>query len=160
MTVTVEKSGPNTNFWGISTVFITTTIFNCINILQIKEHAMGTKCSPTYAIIFKGIFEEIHIYWLIKQKVQWYLIHKWHIFHMGTFWKWPTTVYIKIQWGTTLPLVWFQLFKNRIHFLDIIKNIYRKTFDNTIQKRYWPVMLSSSKIRSWNEVSPIRMRWD
>ena len=48
-------------------------IFNCTNFLQIKGCAMGTKCAPTYANIFMGIFEETHIYPLIKQRVQLYL---------------------------------------------------------------------------------------
>ena len=34
---------------------------------------MGTKCAPTYANISMGIFEETHIYPLIKRKVQLYL---------------------------------------------------------------------------------------
>ena len=33
---------------------------------------MGTKCAPTYISNFMGIFEEIHIYPLIKQEVQIY----------------------------------------------------------------------------------------
>ena len=44
-------------------------IFNCTNFLQIKGCAMGTKYIPTYLNIFMGIFEETHIYPLIKQKV-------------------------------------------------------------------------------------------
>ena len=48
-------------------------IFNCSKFLQIKGCAMGTKCAPTYANIFMGIFEETHIDPLIKQKVQLYL---------------------------------------------------------------------------------------
>ena len=34
---------------------------------------MGTKCAPSYANIFVDIFEETHIYPLIKEKVQLYL---------------------------------------------------------------------------------------
>lgn len=30
---------------------------------------MGTKCAPTYANIFMGIFEENYIYCLIKKNV-------------------------------------------------------------------------------------------
>ena len=47
-------------------------ILSCINFLQIKRCAMGTKCAPTYISNFMGIFEEIHIYPLIKQEVQIY----------------------------------------------------------------------------------------
>ena len=32
-------------------------IFNCTNSLQIKQCGMGTKCVPSYANIFMGIFE-------------------------------------------------------------------------------------------------------
>ena len=34
---------------------------------------MGTKCAPTYANIFMGIFEENYIYHLIKGKCKLYL---------------------------------------------------------------------------------------
>ena len=33
-------------------------IFNCKTYLQIKGCAMGTKCAPTYANIFMGMFEK------------------------------------------------------------------------------------------------------
>ena len=32
-------------------------ILNCTNSLQIKRCGMGTKCAPSYANIFMGIFE-------------------------------------------------------------------------------------------------------
>ena len=48
-------------------------IFNTINYLQIKGCAMGTKCAPTYANIFMGIFEETYIYGLIKEHCKLYL---------------------------------------------------------------------------------------
>ena len=48
-------------------------IFNYSNFLRIKGCAMGTKCTPTYPNICMGIFEEKHIYPVIKQKVQLYL---------------------------------------------------------------------------------------
>ena len=59
-------------------------IFNGINFLKIKGCAMGTKYTPTYANIFMGIFEETHIYLLIKQKVQLYLIYIDDIFFIWT----------------------------------------------------------------------------
>ena len=36
-------------------------IFNCTNVLQIKGCAMGTKCAPTSANVFMGIFEETYL---------------------------------------------------------------------------------------------------
>ena len=42
--------------------------FNCKNVLRITRCAMVTKCAPTYANTFMGMFEETHIYLLIKQK--------------------------------------------------------------------------------------------
>ena len=45
---------------------------------------MGTKYTPTYANIFMGIFEETHIYLLIKQKVQLYLRYIDDIFFIWT----------------------------------------------------------------------------
>ena len=51
-------------------------VFNCTNFLQLKGCPMGTKCAPIYPSIFMGIFEEKHIYLLIKQKVQLYLIYR------------------------------------------------------------------------------------
>ena len=48
-------------------------IFNFANFSQIKGRGMGTKCPQTYADIFMNIFEETHIYLLIKQKVLLYL---------------------------------------------------------------------------------------
>ena len=44
---------------------ILTLIFNCKNYLQIKGCAIRTKCAPTYANIFMGIFEENCIYNLL-----------------------------------------------------------------------------------------------
>ena len=41
-------------------------VFNEINYLQTNGASMGTKCAPTYAAIFKGLFEETHILSRIK----------------------------------------------------------------------------------------------
>ena len=41
--------------------------------LQIKDCAMGTICSPSYASIFMSEFEEKHIYLLMKSKSVIYL---------------------------------------------------------------------------------------
>ena len=40
-------------------------VFNCQNYLQIKGCSMGTKCAPSYANIFMGVFEERYTYPLI-----------------------------------------------------------------------------------------------
>ena len=37
-------------------------VFNSQNYLRIKGCAMGTKCAPSYANIFMGIFQERYIY--------------------------------------------------------------------------------------------------
>ena len=48
-------------------------VFNGINYLQTKGCAMGTKCTPCYANILMGMFEERFIYPQINQKCQLYL---------------------------------------------------------------------------------------
>lgn len=48
-------------------------VFNNRFYLQIKGCAMGTKCAPSYANLFMGIFEENHIYNRIKNKSLLYL---------------------------------------------------------------------------------------
>lgn len=48
-------------------------IFNCKNYLQIKECTIETKCAPTYAKIFLGMFEENDIYHLIQGKFKLHL---------------------------------------------------------------------------------------
>ena len=51
----------------------------------IRKHFHGyIKCAPAYASIFMGIFEETHIYPLIKQKVQLYIRYIDDIFLMWT----------------------------------------------------------------------------
>ena len=45
---------------------------------------METKCTPTYENIFMGIFEETHIYPLIKEKMQLYLKYMDDIFFIWT----------------------------------------------------------------------------
>ena len=56
-----------------SVLTLSNFILNCTIFLQIKGCAMGAKYAPTYANTFMGIFEETHIYPLIKQKGQLYL---------------------------------------------------------------------------------------
>ena len=48
-------------------------VFNSQNYLQIKGCAMGTKCAPSYANIFMGMFEERYIYPLIEKASNFYL---------------------------------------------------------------------------------------
>ena len=48
-------------------------VFNSQNYLQIKGCAMGTKCEPSYANIFMGMFKERHIYPLIEKISNFYL---------------------------------------------------------------------------------------
>ena len=57
-------------------------IFNCTNFLQIKGCAMGTKCTPAYANIFMGIFEETHLSINQTKSAIISQIYRWHIFHM------------------------------------------------------------------------------
>ena len=45
---------------------------------------MGTKCAVTYTNIFMDIFEETHIYPLIKQKMKFYLRYIDDIFFIWT----------------------------------------------------------------------------
>ena len=46
----------------ISTFLRLFFFFNCQNYLQIKGCVMGTKCAPSYANIFMGMFEERYIF--------------------------------------------------------------------------------------------------
>ena len=47
-------------------------VFNFQNYLQIKGCAMGTKCAPSHANIFMGMFEERYIYPLIETMSKFY----------------------------------------------------------------------------------------
>ena len=55
-----------------------------IKLFTNKRMCNGNKMRPTYANIFMGIFEETHIYPLIKQKVQLYLRYIDDIFFIST----------------------------------------------------------------------------
>ena len=48
-------------------------IFNEKNFVQINGASMGTKCAPTYASIFMGLFEETHILPCIRDKILLYV---------------------------------------------------------------------------------------
>ena len=58
--------------------------FNDTNYLQTKGCPMGTICAPSYANLFMGVFEEIHIYPFIKDKISLYLRY---IDDIIIFWK-------------------------------------------------------------------------
>ena len=48
-------------------------VFNSQNYLQIKGCAMATKCAPSYANIFMGMFDERYIYPLLEKVSNFYL---------------------------------------------------------------------------------------
>ena len=48
-------------------------IFNYENYLQIESCSMGTKCAPSYANTFMGMFEERNIYLLTETMFKFYL---------------------------------------------------------------------------------------
>ena len=76
-------------------------VFNSQNYLQIKGCAMGTKCAPSYANIFMGMFEERYIYPLIEKISNFYLRFIDDIFLIWT--------------GTTDQLLKFKQQINEVH---------------------------------------------
>ena len=82
---------------------------------------MGTKCTPAYANIFKGIFEETNIYLLlIKQKVQLYLKYIDDIFFKWTCSENKLKQFISKISELQLSIKSdFNYSKAQIHFLDI-----------------------------------------
>ena len=76
-------------------------VFNSQNYLQIKGCAMGTKCAPSYANIFMGMFEERYIYPLIEKISNFYLRFIDDIFLIWT--------------GTTDQLMKFKQQINEVH---------------------------------------------
>ena len=84
-------------------LFLTLTNFvlNSQNYLQIKGCAMGTKCAPSYANIFMGMFEERYIYFLIEKISNFYLRFIYDIF--------------LIWGGTTDQLMKFKQQINEVH---------------------------------------------
>ena len=76
-------------------------VFNNQNYLQIKGCAMGTKCAPSYANIFMGMFEERYIYPLIEKISNFYLRFIDDIFLIWT--------------GTTDQLMKFKQQINEVH---------------------------------------------
>ena len=76
-------------------------VFNSQNFLQIKGCTMGTKCAPSYANIFMGMFEERYIYPLIEKISNFYLRFIDDIFLIWT--------------GTTDQLMKFKQQINEVH---------------------------------------------
>ena len=76
-------------------------VFNSQNYLPIKGCAMGTKCAPSYANIFMGMFEERYIYPLIEKISIFYLRFIDDIFLIWT--------------GTTDQLMKFKQQINEVH---------------------------------------------
>ena len=76
-------------------------VFNSQNYLQIKGCSMGTKCAPSYANIFMGMFEERYIYPLIEKISNFYLRFIDDIFLIWT--------------GTTDQLMKFKQQINEVH---------------------------------------------
>ena len=141
-------------------------IFNCANFLQIKECAMGTKCAPTYANIFMGIFEERHIYLLIKQKVQLYLRYIHNIFSYGQVLKTnynnlhkKSTRYISplnlISTTRKPKYIYSTSPKTQIHFLDITKTSTEKLLTTLYKKEINVSIENQCTLKLLNESSPI-----
>ena len=76
-------------------------VFNSQNYIQIKGCAMGTKCAPSYANIFMGMFEERYIYPLIEKISNFYVRFIDDIFLIWT--------------GTTDQLMKFKQQINEVH---------------------------------------------
>ena len=103
-----------------SILILSNFVFNCTNFLQIKGCAIETKCAPTYANIYMGIFEETHVYPLIKQKVQLYFRYIDDIFFRWTGSKNELQQFIS-RINEVHPSIKFDFnySKTQIHFLDI-----------------------------------------
>ena len=77
-------------------------------------------------------------------------IYRWHIFYMDRLWKRTTTLSIINQRGITSIKFDFN-YPNTLLRHNNNKNIYRNSFNNTIQKRNHLEILCQSKIRTpWN----------
>ena len=94
-------------------------IFNCQNYLQIEGCAMETKCAPSYANTFMGIFEEKFIYPLINNMIRLYLrfINDIFIIWTGTL---DQLLEFKQQVNEVHPSIKFDFkFSNKeVNFLD------------------------------------------
>ena len=124
---------------------------------------MGTKCTLTCAKIFMAIFEETHIYQLIKQKGQLCLRYIDDNVSYGQFLETNYNNFISKINEVHTPLSWFQLLKKpdrkkttqktHIHFLDIVitKTSTGKHLIILNKKRNRPAILSQLKITApWN----------
>ena len=125
---------------------------------------MGTKCTLTCAKIFMAIFEETHIYQLIKQKGQLCLRYIDDNFSYGQFLETNYNNFISKINEVHTPLSWFLLLKKpdrkkkktqktHIHFLDIVitKTSTGKLLIILYKKRNRPTILYPLKITApWN----------
>ena len=96
-------------------------VFNSQNYLQIKGCTMGTKCAPSYANIFMGMFEERYIYPLIEKISNFYLRFIDDIFLIWTGTRDPLMKF-KQQINEVHPSIKFDFnFSNKeINFLDTV----------------------------------------
>ena len=100
-------------------------VFNSRNYLQIKGCAVSTKCAPSYANIFMGMFEERYIYPLIEKISNFYVRFIDDIFLIWT--------------GTTDQLMKFKQQINEVHpsikFDFNFSNKEKKTGNQAPQER-------------------------
>ena len=94
-------------------------IFNSQNYLQIKGCVMATKCAPSYANIFMGMFEERYIYPFIEKMSKFYLQFIDDIF---LIWTGTTDQLMKLKQQineVNPPIKFYFNFSNKeINFLD------------------------------------------
>ena len=110
-------------------------VFNNINYLQTLGCAMGTKCAPSYANIFMGMFEEHHIYPRILNKTRIFLRYIDDLFFIwkGTeeelkrFFEDINQVHPSIKFD-------YEISKTEINFLDL--TIYKDSKGKLATKLY------------------------
>ena len=120
---------------------------------------MGKKCAPTYANIFMGIFEETHVYPLIKQKVKLYLRYIDDIFFIWTGSENDLQQFIsKINEVHPSIKFDFNYSKTQIHFLDIttktstgklLTTLHKKEIDPETLKQSIPYLQALRLKRIW-----------
>ena len=110
-------------------------IFNGINYLQRTGCAMGTKCAPSYANIFMGMFEERHIYPRITEKTRIFLRYNDDLFFI-----WTGTEKLLLRFLEEInnihPTIKFdsKFSKDEINFLDL--TIYKDSNGKLATKVY------------------------
>ena len=110
--------------------------FNSQNYLQIKGCVMGTKCAPSYANIFMGMFEERYIYPLLEKISNFYLRFIDDIFLIWTGTR-DQLMKFKQQINEIHPSIKFDFnFSNKeINFLDTI--VYYKTQSGQLETKIY-----------------------